>query len=100
MLNTSTSENVFVMRSPRASAYDWWQEGGRNANFSKINNNLEFQMAMLSEESKSHLFPFSLHNLQLFKELSVNFQDFSHTARELACLDMILVKYIIPYGFV
>ena len=81
MLNTSTSENVFVMRSPRASAYDWWEEGGRNANLSKTNNDLEFKMARLSEESKSYLFPFSLHNLQLFQELSVNLQDFSYTTR-------------------
>ena len=36
---------------------------------------------------KSNLIPSSAHNLQLFQELGVDLQDFSHTARELAQLD-------------
>ena len=67
------------------------KEGGRIITFSTISNNLKLTTAML----KSHLFPFGLDNLQLVKQLRVNLQDFSHIARELAHLNIMMVKFTV-----
>ena len=42
---------------------------------------------------KWNLLPFGEDNLEVAKQPGVNLQDFSHTARELAHLNIIMVKY-------
>ena len=42
---------------------------------------------------KLNLIPFDEDKLEVAKQLGVNLQDFSHTARELAHLNIIMVKY-------